>query len=220
MAAPEVSPDGKWLAFVRRIPDGTISWRGHRFGPRSALWLRNLETGAEKLAMDPVEQDIVEGGKVLRPFPGYAWSSDGGSIVVTQGGLLRRLDVASGRVETVPFSAKVQRTISELANTQTRITDQPFQTRFARWQTASPDGRALAFQAVGRIWLMGLPNGTPRRVTPASFQPLSFHALTPAQFKRASKSHRGRRCWRPIAYCSRWERAFAKRRKSKACSPP
>ncbi len=174
MAAPEVSPDGKWLAFVRRIPDGTISWRGHRFGPRSALWLRNLETGAERLAMDPVEQDMVEGGKVLRPFPGYSWSADGRTIVVTQGGQLRRLDVASGRVATIPFKAPIQRTISELANTQTRITDDPFQTRFTRWQTASPDGRRLAFQAVGRIWVMDLPNGTPRRLTPASFEPFEY----------------------------------------------
>ena len=31
--APEISPDGRWLAFARRIPDGTISYRGHRIGP-------------------------------------------------------------------------------------------------------------------------------------------------------------------------------------------
>lgn len=29
--APEVSPDGRWLAFARRIPDGTISFKGHRY---------------------------------------------------------------------------------------------------------------------------------------------------------------------------------------------
>ncbi|MSR02508.1 MAG: hypothetical protein EXR94_07180 [Gemmatimonadetes bacterium] len=174
MAAPEVSPDGTWLAFVRRIPDGTISWKGHTFGPRSALWLRNLETGAERLAMDPVEQDMVEGGKVLRPFPGYSWSADGRTIVVTQGGQIRRLDVASGTVSTIPFTAKVDRTISELANTQSRITDDPFPVRFTRWQTASPDGKKLAFQAVGRIWLMDRPGGTPRRLTGAGFEPFEY----------------------------------------------
>jgi Tol biopolymer transport system component len=174
MAAPEVSPDGRWLAFVRRIPDGTISWKGHRFGPRSALWLRELETGRERLVMDPVEQDMVETFKVLRPFPGYSWAADGRSIVIAQGGLLRRLEVSSGTVSTVPMSAKVQRTISELANTQTRITDEPFQTRFTRWQTASPDGRRLAFQTVGRIWVMDLPNGTPRRLTGAGFEPFEY----------------------------------------------
>ncbi len=174
MAAAEVSPDGRWLAFVRRIPDGTISWKGHRFGPRSALWIRDLETGAERLAMDPVEQDIIEGIKVLRPFPGYAWSRDGRQIWISQGGKIRQLDVASGQVATVEFSAPVRRTISELANTQTRIADGPLDVKFARWQTASPDGRRLAFQAVGRIWLMDLPNGLPRRLTDASFAPFEF----------------------------------------------
>jgi Tol biopolymer transport system component len=174
MAAPEVSPDGRWLAFARRIPDGTISWKGHRFGPRTALWLRDLETGAERLAMDPIEEDVVEGGKVLRPLPGYDWSDDGRTIVISQGGRLRRLDVASGRVETIPFTASIDRTISEQANTQTRITDDPFHVRFARWQTASPDGRRLAFQAIGRIWVMDLPNGTPRRLTPDGFEPFEY----------------------------------------------
>ncbi|MBM4186165.1 MAG: amidohydrolase family protein [Gemmatimonadetes bacterium] len=174
MGAPEVSPDGRWLAFIRRIPDGTISWRGHRFGPRTALWLRDLETGAERLAMDPVEQDIIEGGKVLRPFPGYGWSADGRSIWLSQGGKLRRLELATGAVSTVEFTAPVERKISELANTQTRITDEPFETRFARWQSVSPDGRRAVFQAVGRIWVMDLPNGTPRRLTPASFDPFEF----------------------------------------------
>ena len=174
MGAPEISPDGKWLAFVRRIPDGTITWKGHIFGPRSALWLRNLESGHERLLMDPVEQDMFEGSKVLRPFPGYAWSADGRTIVLTQGGKLRRLDVSSGVVTTIPFSAKVQRTISELANTQTKQSDDALAVKFTRWQSASPDGRRLAFQAVGRVWVMELPNGTPRRLTPEGFAPFEY----------------------------------------------
>lgn len=174
MAAPEVSPDGRWLAFARRIPDGTISWKGHRYGPRTALWLRDLETGRERLAMDPIELDMVEAGKVLRPLPGYAWSADGRSIVIAQGGRLRRLDVATGAVTTIPFTAEVKRTISELVNHQDRISDDPFQVRFARWHTASPDGRTLAFQAVGRIWTMSLPGGAPRRLTPEGFAPFEY----------------------------------------------
>jgi len=174
MGAPEVSPDGKWLAFVRRIPDGTITWKGHTFGPRSALWLRNLETGSERMIMDPVEQDIFEGIKVLRNFPGYSWSRDGKTIYLTQGGKLRRLDVASGSVATIPFTARVKRTISQLANFQVRDTAATFPIRFARWQSASPDGKQLAFQAVGRIWVMELPNGAPKRVTPDAFSPFEY----------------------------------------------
>jgi len=174
MVGPEVSPDGRWLAFSRRIADGTISFKGHRFGPRNALWLRDLETGRERLAMDPIELELSETFKTLRPLPGYAWSSDGSSIVISQGGHLKRLDVASGAVSDIPFTAEVKRTISELANTQGRITDDPLRVRFARWQTASPDGSTLAFQALGRIWTMGLPNGTPRRLTGDGFGPFEY----------------------------------------------
>ena len=174
MVGPEVSPDGKWLAFGRRIPDGTISWKGHKYGPRTALWLRNLENGQERLALDPIELDLQETFKVSRDLPGYSWSRDGRSIVIAQGGKLVRLDVASGTVKPIPFTAKVHRTISEQANTQGRLTDDPFNVKFARWQTASPDGKTLAFQALGRIWLMSVPNGTPKRLTGAGFKPFEF----------------------------------------------
>ncbi len=162
---PEISPDGRWLAFGRQIPDGTISFKGHRFGPRTALWVRDLETGGERVLMDPISVAIESGSKSLRILPGYAWASDGNSIVISQGGKLRRVDVVTGAVVTIPFNAEVHRTISEMAYRPFRITDDPFPAKFLRWHTASPDGSALAFQAVGYIWIMALPSGEPRRLT-------------------------------------------------------
>ena len=169
--APEVSPDGRWLAFARRIPDGTISHKGLRFGPRTALWLRDLETGAERLLMDPIEVDMAEGMKVSRDLPGYAWTRDGGSIVIAAGGRIRRVDVASGDVSTIPFTALVQRTISEMAGRPQAALGETFTVKFPRWTASSPDGSRLAFQAVGRIWVMDLPDGTPARLTGDDFAP-------------------------------------------------
>lgn len=168
---PEISPDGRWLAFGRQIPDGTISHKGHRFGPRTALWLRDLEKGHERLLMDPISVAIESGSKVLRILPGYAWTPDGGSIVLSQGGGIRQVDVATGEVETIPFRARVQRTISGQAYQQFRITDEPFRARYLRWHTSDPGGSTVAFQAVGRIWTMPAGGGTPTRVTPDSFLP-------------------------------------------------
>ncbi len=168
--APELSPDGRWLAFARRIPDGVIVWKGQKFGPRTALWLRDLASGAERVLMDPIEVDMAEGMKVSRVLPGYAWAPDSRSIVITQGGKLRRVDIATGAVTTIPFTARVQRTISEMAYSPVTLSDGALDVTFPRWATSSPDGRRLAFQAVGRIWVMDLPNGTPRRLTPATFE--------------------------------------------------
>ena len=173
--APEISPDGRHLAFARRIAGGTISYRGHTFGPRTALWIRDLETGSERVAMDPITVDNAEGIKTLRILPGYGWTADGSGIVVTQGGKIRRLDVATGDVTTVPFSARVQRTISERTSASFRIDDGPFDAKMLRWYGASPGGSRIAFQSVGRVWIAPADGGTPSRLTsgdgPHEFSP-------------------------------------------------
>lgn len=163
--APEISPDGRWLAFARHIPDGTVTWKGHEYGPRTALWVRDLETGAERMVMDPVGVAIESGSKSLRILPGYAWDRDGGSIVIWEGGKIRRVEVGSGQVATLPFEARVQRTLSGLAYRSFEIDDGPFESKFMRWQTASPDGATVAFQAIGRIWLQPRAGGPARRLT-------------------------------------------------------
>ena len=170
--APEISPDGRWLAFARHIPDGTLTFKSHEFGPRTALWLRDLRTGAERLLMDPIEP-MVGLSKTLGVLPRYTWARDSKSILITQGGKIRRVDVASGDVATIPFSAKVQRTISEMARKEFRITDEPLRVKFFRWPSASPDGATTAFQAVGRIYLQS-GSAAPRRLTPANFRPLEY----------------------------------------------
>ena len=172
--APEVSPDGRWLAFARRIPGGTLEYKGHRFGPRTALWLRDLKNGRERVIMDPIEIDMAEGIKIARILPDYTWMPDGNGLIIPQGGKIRRLYVESGRVETIPFQARVERTISALADGSFRIPDQPFRSRFIRWPTSNPEGDSLVFQAVGRLWIQQLPGGQPRRLTSASFQPLEY----------------------------------------------
>jgi Tol biopolymer transport system component/imidazolonepropionase-like amidohydrolase len=173
--AAEPSPDGRYLSFLRKVPGGTLNYKGQRFGPRSALWIRDLRTGAERLGMDPVEMDMSEESfPTAGTYPSYKWTPDSRGIVIHQGGKIRRLDVGTGQVTTIPFSARVHRVVSEQAWVKNKLSDGPVDVRFIRWASASPDGRTLAFQAVGRIWLQELPNGTPRRLTPESFQPLEF----------------------------------------------
>ncbi len=171
----EPSPDGRWLAFMRKVPGGTLEYKGQQFGPRSALWIRDLRLGTERLLMDPVEMDLSEEGWTVNgSYPMYRWAADGQSIVLHQGGKIRRVDVATGVVSTIPFIARVQRTISEQAVATRRLSDAPIDVRYIRWASASPDGQRLAFQALGRIWVQSLPRGTPRRITPAGFDHFEF----------------------------------------------
>ncbi len=173
-AAPEISPDGRWLAFARQIPDGLLEFKGHKYGPRTALWLRDMRTGAERMLMDPIEPMVASGSKTLGVLPRYKWASDGKSILIMQGGKLRRLDVATREVATIPFTATVHRTISQMARKQFRIDDGPVAIKFFRWPTATADGATIAFQAAGHIWAQDGENGSPHRLTPKTFEQLEF----------------------------------------------
>ncbi|MGQ0642057.1 MAG: amidohydrolase family protein [Gemmatimonadaceae bacterium] len=166
--APAISPDGRWLAFGRRVPDGTQIVAGHEYGPRTALWLRDLQTGAERIIMDPITTDVMERNN-NGALPRYSWIPDGKSMVIEEGGKLRRLDIASGNVVTIPFSARIEKTISERVYPTFRISDGPVDIKMMRYHTASPDGHVLAFFAVDKIWLMDLPNGKARRLTDMAF---------------------------------------------------
>ena len=165
--APEISPDGRWLAFARKIPGARTSVNGQPYVGRTALWLRDLTTGAERAVMDPISHDQMDLHPAWehRVLPGYAWAKDGKSIVLTQGGKLRRLWIVSGRVETIPFEAHVHRVISEQARSTVSIASDSFTVRYPRWPASSPDGTRLVFEAAGRLWAKALPSGAPRPLT-------------------------------------------------------
>ena len=178
-AAPEVSPDGKWLAFARKIPGARTSFRDKQYSSRTALWLKDLETGQERIVMDPITNDQMNGHPPWsnRVLPGYSWSSDSNSIFISQGGRIRQLFVRTGAVRTIPFRAHVHRVISEMARARIEVNDNSFTAKSIRWPASSPDGRRLVFEAVGELWIKDLPDGTPRHLT--SEKPSGIE-LTPA----------------------------------------
>jgi Tol biopolymer transport system component len=174
--APAVSPDGKWLAFARRLPDTVMTYREHRYGPRNSLWLRDLTTGAERKIMDPIDPDLADGGNVNTQvpalMPGYAWTPQSDSILIAQGGQFRKLNVHTGDVRTIEFKARVHRVISEQVRRSSRIGDGPVEVRAIRWAMRSPVSERVVFQAVGKLWLRESGGKSARRVTPESFAEL------------------------------------------------
>ena len=98
--------------------------------------------------MDPIELDESEEiSRQMTILPGMVWSADGKSMVISQGGKIRRLWIENGKVENIPFTVHVHRTISEMAYSPIPFHDAAFEAKFIRWQTASPDGKRIVFQA-------------------------------------------------------------------------
>ncbi|MGY8985965.1 MAG: amidohydrolase family protein [Sphingomonadales bacterium] len=165
--APEVSPDGKYLAFVRRLPGGKTSYRGKELNGRTTLWLRDLKTGEERIIMDPISNTLMDQlpSWHTRTLPGYSWDSEGKSIILTQGGKIRRLWVESGEVATIPFQAKVKRTISQQARGHVTINDDAMDVKIFRWPTSTKDGSKLVYEAVGDLWIKDLKSGNIKKLT-------------------------------------------------------
>ena len=150
---PTPSPDGRSLAFIRRI------------GTKTVLMIRDLRTGAERPVFDGLDKDQMETWTVHGAYPAFSWTPDSKRIVITYAGKLWSLDASTGAPTEIPFTAEVSQRITDALHFDYPIDDESFRARMIRWPTISPDGGTLVFQAVGHIYQMALPDGRPRRIT-------------------------------------------------------
>jgi Tol biopolymer transport system component/imidazolonepropionase-like amidohydrolase len=151
---PIVSPDGRWLVYASR------------HDAKTGLRIRDLSTREEHWLALPIQRDDQEGFAVNDVLPGYSFTPDSKAVLFTRDGHIRRVDVASHQVATIPFSALVSQSLGPRVHTDWPIDDGPLTVRQMRWTNQSPDGKQIVFSAVGKIWVMTLPDGKPRRLTP------------------------------------------------------
>ena len=152
-ATPAISPDGQSLAYVRRIRAKTV------------LEILDLATGRTRTLASDVQRDNQEGFAFHGVFPGYAFTPDGASIVATTGGKIWKYATSSGARTAVPFTAKVDQTLTESLHTPRPLGVDDVRARMVRWPVESPDGKTLVFSALGHLYSMDLPAGTPKRLT-------------------------------------------------------
>ena len=82
---PTPSPDGKQLAFVRRLRN------------QSTLFLKDLQTGKETAVWPELERDLQEAWSVYGVYPSFAWTPDAKAIVVWATGKIWQINPAAGR---------------------------------------------------------------------------------------------------------------------------
>lgn len=152
-----IAPDGRTLAYVRR----------HH--ATSELRLHDLPSGGERVLVSPVTTDDGENFLWFQGgYPGMAFTPDGSTLVLTVGGKIHAVRLADGSDRIIPFRARIRQEVASVVGVSSRISDDPVSVKSIRWATTSPDGRQLAFSALGKLFLMALPDGQPRRLTSAS----------------------------------------------------
>ena len=150
---PTPSPDGKRLAYIRRV----------RF--QSTLFVQDVASGAERPVYSALDRDLQEAWATHGVYPGMSWTPDGKSIVVWAGGKIRRIDADSGAVATIPFRVKSTRKVARALRYPLRVAPETFRPTMLRGVEVAPDGKSIVFETLGKLWIRPLPNGTARRLT-------------------------------------------------------
>lgn len=150
---PQPSPDGKQLAFVKRVRD------------KSVLHVVDLASGQVRPLWDGLSHDQQEAWAIFGPYPNFDWTPDGQALVVWAQGKLWRVDAASGAPANIPFTAEVEQSVLPAQRYAQQIEGADFAPKMIRDAATSPDGKTLVFHAVGQLWTKALPGGEPRRLT-------------------------------------------------------
>lgn len=150
---PTPSPDGKRLAFIRRV-------RG-----KSVIHLYDLRSGEEWPIYDGLDRDMQETWSIHGVYPSMAWTPDSKSLVFWAGGKIHRIDTASQKVSQIPFHVKATKKVYEPVRFPVEVAPDEFPTRMLRWTQVSPKGDRVVYHALGHLWVRNLPNGTPKRLT-------------------------------------------------------
>ncbi len=152
-ARPQISRDGKLLAFVKRVRTQTV------------LYIHNLETGEEWPIYDKLNKDQQEAWAIFGVYPNFNWMPDNKNIVFWSGGKINSVNIESLEVKNIPFSADAEIKIAEALRFEEPVAPKDFTSKMIRHAVTSPDGKTLVFSAVGYLWKKTLPDGKPSRLT-------------------------------------------------------
>jgi len=150
---PTPSPDGKYLAFVRRVRN------------QSTLFLKDLNTGEEFAAWSELERDMQETWAVHGVYPSFAWLPGSKEIVAWAKGRIWRVDPFAKTAKEIPFHVKDSRDVRKALRFDNAVAPDQFAVHQLRWVNVSPQGDKVIYSALGYLYLRDLPEGKPQRLT-------------------------------------------------------
>jgi len=149
---PTPSPDGKSLAFIRRV----------RFA--TTLFVKDLESGRERAIYDKLERDMQETWAVHGVYPSMAWMPDSREVVFYAKGGFHRIDAAGGAVKDIPFHVKGTRAVYDAVRFPVDVSPATFDVKMLKDVCVRPDGKQVVYTALGHLYVRELPEGKPTRL--------------------------------------------------------
>ncbi len=150
---PTPSPDGKYVAFVRRVKNKT------------GLFLKELETGLEKPLFLELERDMQEGFGTEGYFAYFDWTPKSDAIVFWTGGKFHKLSIDDQSLQTLDVNVSTEMKYADALRFEVDVAPDEFDVKAIRWAQKSPDGKSILFQALGKLYLKNVKSGEVERLT-------------------------------------------------------
>jgi len=150
---PQVSPNGKLLAFVKRVRAKTV------------LYVHNLETAEEYPIHDGLNKDQQEAWAIFGVYTNFQWMPDNEQIIIWYGGKINAINITTLESKIIPFIADVKIRIAKALEFENPVSPETFTAKVIRHAITSPDEKTVVFSALGHLWQKQMPKGKPVRLT-------------------------------------------------------
>lgn len=160
---PQLSNDGKYISFVRRIRT------------KSVLFVHRIETGEEWPIYDELTKDQQEAWAIFGAYTGYSWTPDDQHIIIWSNGKINKIQVHQPKTGAIgipiakhtiiPFQALCKHQIVDALRFKRNISPDEFRVKVIRQARTSPDEKMVVFNALGFLWKKEMPGGKAQRIT-------------------------------------------------------
>mmetsp|Transcript_54124 Transcript_54124/g.171724 ORF Transcript_54124/g.171724 Transcript_54124/m.171724 type:complete len:590 (+) Transcript_54124:146-1915(+) len=150
---PTPSPDGKYIAFIRRVKSQT------------ALFLKDIKTGDEKAIFLDLERDMQEGFGSEGYFAYFDWTPDSKQIMFWTGGKFHKLAIKDKSLTTIDVNIKSTIQYADALRFEVDVAPDEFDVKAIRWAQKSPNGKTVLFQALGKLYVKDIKSGKVKRLS-------------------------------------------------------
>lgn len=138
---PTPSPDGRQLAYIKRI-EGV-----------SKLHIKSLDSGEDRIIPAALDLDMQETWAINGVYPNIAWLPDGSGLVYWAQGKIWRVNLNAGVTSPIAFQVNDQRTLYSPPRATVEVAPSRFTTKMIRFASRSPTSDDIVFESLGKLWV-------------------------------------------------------------------
>jgi len=152
---PQVSPDGKYIAFIRRVQAKTVLFR------------YDVDTATQHPVYQDLDRDLqADYIPQEHYYPAFDWFPDNRHVAIWGKGHLFKVDMQTGQAELIPFQATARHRIHNALRVQHNPAPNEVKVRIVRQPALAPRTNEIVFRALGKLWLQDYAGRQePRRLT-------------------------------------------------------